>query len=302
MKNLSWLFYKGYYQGFQHWNNFEKPNEHNKKQIANFFAEKNNGFLDANYNSFNKIKAVSDSSSSTFKLATQYPGLIMGTGYSHGIGAIGEFKIGFHLDYVTGLPVIPGSSVKGVIRSAFPIITINKKTDQLELSPESVDIETTKAKWILALIKSIDEADFLTKTIQPMKDDIDNQKLEFLNKLILEIFEGVKDVNKTDAERKYFSIYDRNVFFDALPIRCKANKLYGSDSITPHPDPLKNPVPLLFLKVLPKVTYEFNFRIVSSIVEQKLTKENLKKLFQKIILEYGIGAKTNVGYGQLEPA
>ena len=62
-----------------------------------------------------------------FCLKTVYPGLLIGIGNTHEAGTrIGgedaegaEIKLGFTLDYVTGLPVIPGSTVKGVLRCAF---------------------------------------------------------------------------------------------------------------------------------------------------------------------------------------
>ena len=56
----------------------------------------------------------------SFELTTTYPGLVLGTGYSHETGTEGEFKLGFYFDWTTGLPVIPGSSVKGILRAAGP--------------------------------------------------------------------------------------------------------------------------------------------------------------------------------------
>jgi len=57
----------------------------------------------------------------SFVLKTQYPGLLLGLGYPHddGSGAPELIKLGCSLDYVSGLPVIPGSTVKGVLRSLF---------------------------------------------------------------------------------------------------------------------------------------------------------------------------------------
>lgn len=73
-------------------------------------------------------------------VGTEYPGLLVGTGNLHGIGdkhekdkdtrtkkdfkdskqqKNNEVKMGFSFDYVTGQPYIPGSSVKGVMRSHF---------------------------------------------------------------------------------------------------------------------------------------------------------------------------------------
>lgn len=52
-------------------------------------------------------------------LQVEYPGLLVGIGYQHATAKKGEFGLGFSLDYVTGLPYLPGSSVKGVLRAAF---------------------------------------------------------------------------------------------------------------------------------------------------------------------------------------
>ena len=55
----------------------------------------------------------------SFVLKTTYPGLLLGLGYPHGAekGSDAAVKLGFSLDYVSGLPVIPGSTVKGTLRS-----------------------------------------------------------------------------------------------------------------------------------------------------------------------------------------
>jgi len=306
MENLSWLYYKGYYKGFQHWNNIKPGDENAKKQINSFFQVKNDSFTKAILSDFKNIKLPNPKNgNSSFKLKTIYPGLLLGSGYSHGIGAIGEFKIGFQLDYVSGLPIIPGSSVKGVIRSAFPIIEINMETKKLDFGTAKAtdrerEKEKVKAKWILSLLENINEIDFLSKTIQPKEINTDD-KIDYFYKLIAEVFEGVRDIKTEKPELRFFSIYKRNIFFEAIPIKSEhtGNLLYGDDSITPHqPKLLKNPIPLLFLKVLPNVVYKFNFRLFESTVEPILTEKKLKLLFQKILLTLGIGAKTNVGYGQ----
>jgi len=53
----------------------------------------------------------------SFQLVTEYPGLLIGTGYPHDLAVIGAVKMGCHFDYATGLPTIPGSTVKGLLRS-----------------------------------------------------------------------------------------------------------------------------------------------------------------------------------------
>jgi CRISPR-associated protein Cmr6 len=73
-------------------------------------------------------------------------------------------------------------------------------------------------------------------------------------------------------------------------------KFLDSDFITPHKDEFKDPIPLQFLKVLPGVTFCFQFILRDG----KLEKGKKLDLFKRILLDLGIGAKTNVGYGKFE--
>lgn len=55
-----------------------------------------------------------------FRLKTDYPGLLIGTGNPHGSGAVAsDIKCGFSFSYVTGQPYLPSSGVKGILRSSF---------------------------------------------------------------------------------------------------------------------------------------------------------------------------------------
>ncbi len=182
-------------------------------------------------------------------LKTAYPGLLIGLGNPHQSNAnnidkskgSAEIKLGFTLDYVTGLPVIPGSTVKGVLRSAF------------RNYPNAID------PMLLAEMKTIFGSD---------GTDQDFQR-------------------------------GQCVFFDALPVAADKNhRLFEMENITPHqPDLLKNPIPLTLLKVLPEVTYLFRFRLAGCPYADRFL-----VLFQEILLNLGIGAKTNVGFGKLQPA
>lgn len=180
----------------------------------------------------------------TFKLQVNYPGLVTGVGIDHEAKIAGEFKLGVHFDWTRGMPIVYGSSVKGVLRSYFK--------DFYKPTPN-----------------------------QPNANDA-----------FKDIFEG---------ENK--SIYDRDIFFDAVIIKAdKKGRILCSDSITPHgDDPLKNPTPLTFLKIAPGCTLDFRFKLVDTkIGESVLNKEAKLAIFQKILTTVGIGAKTNVGYGQLK--
>lgn len=56
----------------------------------------------------------------SFSLYTLYPGLLVGIGNPHKLAEKSALKCGFTFDYVTGLPCITGSTLKGMLRSYFP--------------------------------------------------------------------------------------------------------------------------------------------------------------------------------------
>lgn len=220
MKNLNLLFNKTYYDGF------------------NDFADKNSKLIEAE---FDKDFKESEVAQQTFCMRTLYPGLLVGIGYPHGVakGIINDtndIPVGFSFDYVSGQPYIPGSSVKGVLRSGF---------HHYDLIRELVGDQTLD-------VKALEE----------------------------DIFEG------------------EDVFFDAVVRRGNATKkLLGFDYITPHPDPVKNPIPIRMLKVLPDVVFEFRFSLKDG---DKVKADQKCALFKELLELLGIGAKTNVGYGTLK--
>lgn len=182
--------------------------------------------LKNNYNELFKIKDAKH-----FDLTTIYPGLLVGSGYNHPKlkEDKDDFQLGFFFDHTTGLPLISGSSIKGMLKSVI--------------------------------------------SNQEFMDDVYNQTIP------LEIFED----NKT-------------IFYDAFILSTKnqGNKIFGSDYITSHYSDdeewgeFKNPNPIKFLKILPNVTFQFQFQC----------DEKYMSIFKEIILDFGLGAKTNTGYGK----
>lgn len=167
-----------------------------------------------------------------FELTTLYPGLLVGSGYDHPKQSNEDFQLGFFFDHTTGLPLINGSSIKGVLRS------VCEKADFMQ--------------------------DVYGKTVD------------------LKLFED-----------------DSTIFYDAFITSTQNgdNKIFGSDYITSHYSNeengmFKEPNPIKFLKVLPSVTFKFQFHAPAETVS----------LFKKIILDFGLGAKTNVGYGKFKEA
>ncbi len=112
----------------------------------------------------------------------------------------------------------------------------------------------------------------------------------FRHKGYIEEYVG-KEVDIEALEQEIFDNGD--VFFDAVVV--SSGKILGDDFLAPHgDDPLKNPKPLRFIKVLPNVEFRFDFELSGGLI----SKSKKTELFQNILGDLGLGAKTNVGYGK----
>lgn len=199
-----------------------------------------------------------------FELATCYPGLITGIGISHSSGQKNEAKLGLSFDHTTGLPFIPGSSVKGLLRSIFPG---PRKDNEKE------------------------RCDFIREKIE--KDLSDDE----IKRLWVDIF-------GSDNKDKDNHIQGSDIFFDAFPIDSK-NGLLDLDYITPHTrSEFSEPTPIQFMRIKSEVTFRFSFKFSKTKLSKNVTimPDDKEKLFKEILTTVGIGAKTNVGYGQLKEA
>ena len=97
---------------------------------------------------------------------------------------------------------------------------------------------------------------------------------------------------------------DNDIFLDAVVYwGDKYGYMLSSDYITPHDqDHIKNPVPIRILKINPGVQLEFRFLLNDHTVNDKtVTKDMLKDIFTELLSLFGVGAKTNVGYGIMQP-
>ena len=277
--NTGWLFYNHYYKGFNNddWKKLVDANEYEPSRAAlDGIDSANKAIKNSRINAPENKCRISTKKREWFELKTIYPGLLIGSGYNHAAGSIeGEFKLGFYFDYTTGRPVISGSSVKGVLRSAFP----NRNNNKL-----SEECKQERASYIKEKLKSLG-----------INIDSDGQ----IDLIEAEIFEGKK-------EDRNISVYERDIFFDAYIEKSENedNVFLGEDFITPHKHKTNHslaefadPLPLMFLKVLPEVTFIFQFDLKDGDI---LNAKQKNDLFKEIILDLGIGSKTNVGYGQFD--
>lgn len=219
------------------------------------------------------LEVLKSADYSVVNMRVQAPGLLIGSGLAHGLpGSEEDVKTGLQFDYTSGLPVIPGSSVKGVIRSAFPMIKEDKE--------QSNEADAEKLNYIKSLIADIPE--FSSLVLE------DNDILELGNQMF----------NHGD------------IFADALLVgygtRMKQHgpvkQVLTEDYITPHTGgPLAQPIPIKIVKVAPGVTFAFCFKYNETKIGAKVVSASMKKaLCAAILQDLGVGAKTNVGYGVLK--
>lgn len=261
MSNLHKIYYKEYFSGVQ-WRDLDST------ENKNYIQRQNRQLCSS---SLSVIPCI-DANDSRFELKVAYPGLVTGVGISHEVKIEGEFKLGVHFDWTRGMPVVYGSSVKGVLRSAFEDGYVGLAVQQIN---EDANSGVHIPEWV------------------------GDERCQDL--LIDDIFEG-----KNQGQNK--SIYNRDVFFDAVIVRTDSRRhILCSDSITPHggdnhDNPLKNPTPLTFLKIAPGCTLEFRFRLKDTTFEglETFTAQQKLTIFKTLLATVGVGAKTRVGYGQLE--
>ncbi len=248
MSNTGYMFYKRYYI------------LENRKLVVNQNAHQQILNLNDSIHSF-ETGITKKPWTHTLEMKVLYPGLITGVGIPHSIKADAkdgsengetEFKVGFQFDYTTGLPIVLGSSVKGVVRN------------------------------------------FIDRVIDSESDEV----LSMFNQMA-----GLT-LNIEELEAFYKSLFNeepekvRCVFFD-VEISEFENFVLGEDYITPHKSITENPTPIKFLKILPNTCLEFRFKVVDIQVGEKLVRgEQILDMIRKILLMVGVGAKTNVGYGQ----
>lgn len=193
------------------------------------------------------------------------PGLIIGGGLSHGIPDNDAIKTGLQFDYTSGLPVIPGSSVKGVIRSVFP----------------NDDKDESRLQYIFNILKELSV--FTNITLSEGGRD-----------LILRLRNNMFGLAGTKGA---------DVFADALVVGPEGiSKVITDDYLTPHTGgPLDPPVPIKIVKVCSGIIFSFCYKFTDyQEGTVRITSENKLYLCTSILEYMGIGAKTNVGYGCLK--
>lgn len=275
IQNIGKLFYKDYYKKIDFRYVLDKEKEGSQD---NEIARMNNKIKNSSL-----VRISNSLADHHFQERVAYPGLVTGTGMIHDSKKLaGGYNLGMHFDYTFGMPNVYGSSVKGVLRSYF------KQAHVRTMQPDGTEVISYDDLFVPIIQRGID-----------------------IDELFEDIFNGRKLKKDVEGNPIYInkSIYKRDIFYDAVVVTAYRDRngimhVVDDDSITPHKEgPLKDPVPITMLKIAPGCIIEFRFYLNDFIsYEGKIFKAEEKlKLFKDILEIVGVGAKTNVGYGQLEP-
>ena len=262
--NAGWAFYKGIYRNLT---------ENN--QIDNYLLEQIHNMIFSKNNSFNNDYIAPYG----FKLKVAYPGLIIGSGYIHGIpDDNNDTKVGFYFDYISGYPVIPGSSVKGVIRSFFEGEFLKEKQELLKsILQKDIDIENLKNeifegidesresisiykrdKFLDAYVESVNDSLFAFDYITPHKEFKEPVPIKFLK-----VRPGVEFVFNFDLKDGIISAKEKEkLFFEIIKLHgigAKTNSGFGNFEDE-------------------TISYNSNVRIIK---REEIEKEKQKKLEEK---------------------
>lgn len=213
-----------------------------------------------------------------------------------GLGASHPQETSMTLHHIYGIPYIPGSAVKGVTRHWF----ILKKFEVLELPIEQIN----------CFEKILETADLSNKNENKRDDKLSREEFEkkFKVKGIKpdeKLYKFLKDqqilINLFQHTFGTQNNIGKVIFFDAYPVNEIKLKI---DVMTPHypkyysgsepPADWQSPIPIKFLTV---EKTKFSFHLASR--EEKLIEKAIKWL-SEALKNYGIGAKTSLGYGVFE--
>lgn len=277
--NIGWLYYREYYRDYE--KNYkhkvqyhykingsklsQKPRQSNRQELILQYVRNPyllNSQLASMLENNKRVQQALSKGFASLTFVTQYPGLLIGMGLSHGTPIKNDLKCGFQFDHTTGLPVIPGSSVKGVLRSYFPKFTGMDKDGAYN---------NQRCKYIRSLLALQDEK----------AKDLSDEDIIVLTRQIFDPSWGIGDI-----------------FMDAIITGGLKGRFMSDDYLAPHKNLYKDPVPIQFIKILPGVEFTFFFRVAPVTIGK--VQINKLALFRNILEDVGIGAKTNVGYGRLE--
>lgn len=191
-----------------------------------------------------------------------------------GLGNASIYETSISLHHVYGFPYLPATSVKGIVRDYY-----------------------------------------LHTYIEPHANDNDIEEYAFKNNRTFCHLFGAKPNNCVSNDN---AMIGDLVFFDSLPINSPRisidvmtvhyKKYYGEENLPPADWQEPNPIPFMTLKKEPNHNhFAFFIGLRKGVKDNLMTEYGLtlfefaKKLLEEALMNHGIGAKTAVGYGYMEP-
>jgi len=273
-----------------------------------------------------------------------------------GLGAPSAFNVGFTLHHLFGVPYVPGSSVKGILRHfamltaiAAPLgihpIDVSMLSDMVAVRGWKAAHQSTALEWLERLLSALYDSPRMMPEVdqKAAKDELDGLKHELQNphpqnqhlytwprgeSLILQgdctvqkIWDGLRDTPYRGCAqfcRIFGSTHRRGeaLFFDVLPavnplphlkldIMNPHYREYYTDPTTAPPADYHEPKPVYFMSV----NRGAQFHAFVAVRDRELLLplighvdgENWTGWLPRALQEWGIGAKTHAGYGELRP-
>ena len=245
----------------------------NDKNAVLYYFEKYNRIRKDPVNKLLDIKHL-DQAGFCSVLSPKYEKLIfkakLETPLITGIGETHPHEVSMVFDHNMGIPYIPASGVKGIVRFAHT----------------------------LGLIDHADSSEYIKRDSKGEFIEESNEKTS-----IPDIFGGDLETEK-DGKRKMEKLRGKVIFLDAYPEKMPDlhvdimnphyGKYYSDDKNETPPADYLDPNPLKFLTVSKDTI--FIFRALVDKESPELI-DKVKTAFKKALTEEGVGAKTAVGYG-----
>lgn len=226
--------------------------------------------------------------------------LVVGLGQEH----VQETSI--CLDHIYGIPYIPGSAIKGVLRHYYikNVICSYFPNERAKIAENILD-KFKKEDLSLTNDELSSKYKFMEQTDEGEKAEI----LPLANTLNV-LKKELEPIECIQKGQKIFGTQDKKgevIFLDAVPDSLNKENLVN-DVMTPHysnyygkgqpPLDSSSPVPIIFL-TLEKTKFNFYFLGKDKDILDEIWNGS-QGLLAQALEENGIGAKTSVGYGYFE--
>ena len=197
----------------------------------------------------------------------------LSTPFVSGLGSFHPTETGFILDRNTGLPYIPASAIKGVLRMAHTLDLAEKYPEEIICTDNDFEFPDTHQ----SLLKYFGYTDSKTET-----KDVRGQLV------LLDAFPEKIPVLKQDIMNPHFATY------------------YNAKTATP-PLETESPVPLKFMAVEKGTSFKFRLFLLPLADGLQPTgclndedRIAVLDMFKRAAEQLGFGAKTAVGYGRFD--